>query len=159
MHNCSGATPKMGTRPHFVNSLSVMRTWFIRQREAPLSEQVGQLKRERDAATNRLALLAGELAQLKSSFETPPGDDLLDRYQIVPSASLSELGRPANSDWVITLKSPQDEGNWAVSPNGSAAFVDNPQMTILAPAMKAAMDAAPVINGARRLDIHQKGST
>ncbi len=96
-----------------------------------------------------------DLAQLKSSFETPPSDDLLERYKIVPSASLTELDRPANSEWVIALKSPQDESNWAISPNGSHAFVDNPQMTILAPAMKAALDAAPVVNGARRLDIHQ----
>jgi RNA polymerase sigma factor (sigma-70 family) len=93
-----------------------------------------------------------DIAQLKSYFETPVGDDLLERYQVVPTASLPQADREA-SDYVIALKSPQDDGNWAVSPGGSATFVDNPQMRILAPAMKAAMDAAPVINGTKSLDI------
>jgi RNA polymerase sigma factor (sigma-70 family) len=39
----------------------------LRQQQAPLAEQVQQLSRERDEATNRLALQADEIAQLKNN--------------------------------------------------------------------------------------------
>ncbi len=94
-----------------------------------------------------------ELAQLKPLFETPPADEVLERYKIVSPGS--PRGGENTNQWAITLRSPQDGGNWTVTPGGSSTFVDNAQMAILAPAMKAALDAAPVINGARRLDIHQ----
>lgn len=97
-----------------------------------------------------------DLAQLKSFFETPPDDEVLDRYKIVPPGGPQGADPAQNTnEWAITLKSPQDGGNWRVTPSGSSTFVDSPQMAILAPAMKAALDAAPVINGAKRLDIHQ----
>jgi len=39
----------------------------FQQRQAPLVEQLGQLQRERDDATNRLASLVDELAKTKTT--------------------------------------------------------------------------------------------
>jgi hypothetical protein len=97
-----------------------------------------------------------EVSQLKPFFDSPPGDDVLERYKMALAANpLASPGPGNTNDWVITLKSPQDGGNWHIGPGGSSTFSDDPQMAILAPAMKAAMDAAPLVNGTKRLDIHQ----
>jgi RNA polymerase sigma factor (sigma-70 family) len=48
---------------------STLRTQVqtLQQQQAPLNEQIQQLQHERDDATNRLAMLAGEMAETKSN--------------------------------------------------------------------------------------------
>src|SRR5438552_1984708 len=95
----------------------------------------------------RLSAASSDLAQLKPYFEKPPGDDVLQRYQIVPGNSVpgaNLLGDPA--DWLITLKSPVDaehDRQWALWRNGLSTFNESTEMEILAPAMKAMAGATP----------------
>jgi RNA polymerase sigma factor (sigma-70 family) len=93
-----------------------------------------------------------ELSQLTPYFDTPQPDEILTRYHIVPSSTIPQanvLGQ--QSGWLITLKTP-DTG--AIQAIGTSGFVGGSQdMDILAPAMKAAMDAAPLINNRKSLKL------
>src|SRR5207249_8674913 len=88
-----------------------------------------------------------------------PGDDVLQRYQIVPGNSVpgaNVLGDRA--DWLITLKSLVDaehDGQWALGRNVFSTFTESQDMEVLAPAMKAMADATPVIDGKKTMDMHQ----
>jgi RNA polymerase sigma factor (sigma-70 family) len=99
-----------------------------------------------------------EVLQLKPFFEEPPGDDILQHYQVVPVSS-NPLAGPSDRDgWVITPKSQQEGTFTALGQNGGVSHtVDSPEMRILAPAFQAMMDATPMINGRRSADIHQLG--
>lgn len=95
-----------------------------------------------------------EVAQLKACFDKPPSDEILERYKIVPANSIPFAGAPG--DWLITLKSPDtDSQEWA-SRSGTGGTAGGPisgEMAVLARAMKAAMEAAPKINGIKGIRI------
>ena len=59
----------VGTGIYETRQASTLRSKneLLQQQQAPLAGQIGQLQRERDDATNRLAALAEELAKAKSS--------------------------------------------------------------------------------------------
>jgi hypothetical protein len=125
----------------------------------------GAFLREADKALrNYLATNNGrfptELSQLKTYFEKSPPDEILQRYQITPANNIPEAtvtGAPA--DWLITLKSPDSGSLWTLGRNGlgGTSAEDAQEMAVLAPAMKAAFDAAPMINGRKSLSIEQLG--
>ena len=93
--------------------------------------------------------------QLKPFFETPPGDEVLLRYQVVPANS-NPLSK--TEGWVITPKYPEKGDFMALGQDGGVSHtVDSPEMRILAPAMRAMIEDTPVINGKRTGDIHQLG--
>ncbi|HTL55975.1 MAG TPA: hypothetical protein VL361_09865 [Candidatus Limnocylindrales bacterium] len=95
------------------------------------------------------------LSQLLPYFEIPPADDILSRYQIVPSSGAAPAGGPTETNWLITLKIPDSEAIQAVGKNGFAgsSAEDAQEMSILASAMKAAFDAAPLINGKKSIKL------
>jgi RNA polymerase sigma factor (sigma-70 family) len=98
-----------------------------------------------------------EVTKLTPYFDSVPPDDLLERFQIVPSSSLPQgnFGDKTN-DWFITPKSPIAGGAlWALGQTGVSGVHNYPAMDVLAPAIKALLDAAPVINGKKQVDIHQ----
>jgi hypothetical protein len=97
-----------------------------------------------------------DFAQLKTCFENPPIEEILQRYQVVPASSIPQAnvsGSPG--DWVITLKSPDSNAQSMLSRTGVAfsSQADSQEMAVLAPAMKAALDAAPTVNGSKRIRI------
>jgi RNA polymerase sigma factor (sigma-70 family) len=93
-----------------------------------------------------------ELSQLAPNFDTPQPDEILTRYHIVPSSTIPQADVTGQqSGWLITLKTP-DTG--AIQAIGTSGFVGGSRdMDILAPAMKAAMDAAPLINNRKSLKL------
>jgi RNA polymerase sigma factor (sigma-70 family) len=97
-----------------------------------------------------------DLSQLKPYFEKSPPDEILQRYHIVPANSNPQAnvsGAPDN--WLITLKSPDSDSLWALGRNGvgASSYENSQEMAILAPAMKALLDATPTINGSKRVKI------
>ena len=97
-----------------------------------------------------------DLSQLETCFENPPPDEILQRYHIVPANSIPTANLTgAPGDWLITLKSPDNEGLFWAGPNGFGGSGSGEDMTILAPAMKACFDAAPTINGRKNIDMQQ----
>lgn len=95
-----------------------------------------------------------EVSQLKPYFENPPGDDILDRYKIVPASSIPQANMSGDSSgWLITLKSPDSDALWFMNQNGAGASSPGDEMAILAPALKAAMDAATRINGNKKVSM------
>lgn len=99
-----------------------------------------------------------DLSQLKPYFTNPPGDDVLQRYQIVPGNSVPAANAMQDAgDWIITLKDPTDGSNWALGRTGVATFSSSDDMAILAPAMRALSDDTPIVNGKKHLDIHSLG--
>src|SRR5208337_3816560 len=84
-----------------------------------------------------------DLSQLKTYFENPPPDEILQRYHIVPASSVPMAGfSGAPGDWLITLKSPDSDGiSWA-RPSGMGVSSSGDDVAILAPVMKACFDAA-----------------
>jgi hypothetical protein len=99
-----------------------------------------------------------DLLELKSFFSDPVDDEALQRYQIVPAASVPQgnLAGPA-SDWLITLKNPQDDAALALGRNGVSSFSysNSPTMDILAPAIRALFDNTPVINGRKQINMKE----
>ncbi len=102
-----------------------------------------------------------DLSQLKPYFETTPGDDILQRYQIVPADSLSHANVTGNGDWLITLKAPIDEENdtlWTLGRSGlgGATYQFAKAFDILAPAIRALNAANPTDNNGRQsIDLSQ----
>jgi hypothetical protein len=100
-----------------------------------------------------------DLSQLKPYFDTPPGDDILQRYQIVPRDSVPFESN--SGDRFITQKTVVDEENDAqftlgVSGLGSATYQFAKAYKILAPAIQALAAAAPTnSNGGTVFDISQ----
>jgi RNA polymerase sigma factor (sigma-70 family) len=100
-----------------------------------------------------------EVGQLNSFLETPPGDDVLQRYQIVPASSLpaSALVAGNASDWVLIPRIQKPGAGWFVTKGSVTGFTDNRLLDILAPAMKAQFDAAPVVDGRKSPSIRDLG--
>ncbi len=98
-----------------------------------------------------------ELSQLKPYLEKPPGDDILQRYEIVPANSLPAASAARDAgDWLIRLKSNFAEENANVlGRNGFSTFVNSEPMAILAPAMRALAEDTPEVDGKKTIDIHQ----
>jgi hypothetical protein len=97
-----------------------------------------------------------ELSQLTPYFETTPEDEILGRYQIVPSSNVPNIGNPAESGgYLITLKQLDSDSLWALGKNGvgGTSVENSAEMTVLAPAMKAMFDATPTINGKKSASI------
>ncbi len=109
------------------------------------------------SATNS-NVFPSDLSQLKPFFNNPPPDEILQRYQIVPADSLPQASIAGNTgEWLITLKSPDSGSLSALGTNGVSGShydADN-SMGILAPAMEALLNATPVINGSRKVDIQR----
>ena len=101
-----------------------------------------------------------EVGQLSPFFETPPGDDLLRRYQIVPASSLPPSALIGNkSDWLLVPKQ-QETGagsGWFATKGSTTGFTANPLLDIIAPAMKAQFDAAPIVDGRKSTSIRDLG--
>ena len=98
-----------------------------------------------------------DFSQLKPYLEKPPGDEILQRYQIVPASSVPEAGGiiAGAGDWLITLKAPID-GKVALGRSGVSELNDTSgTIAILAPAMRALADDTPEVNGKKTMDIHQ----
>jgi RNA polymerase sigma factor (sigma-70 family) len=99
-----------------------------------------------------------DLAQLKPFFNSQPPDEILQRYQIVPADSLPQANISGQSGgWLITLKS-SDSGSFPMLGTngfGGTHYDEANSMGILAPAMKALMDATPTINGRKSIDLQQ----
>ncbi len=99
-----------------------------------------------------------DLSQLKLFFNNPPPDEILQRYEIVPADSLPQANISGNTGgWLITLKSPDSGALLALGTNGvgGSHYDAENSMGILAPAVKAALDAAPMINGRRNVELQQ----
>jgi RNA polymerase sigma factor (sigma-70 family) len=98
-----------------------------------------------------------DLSQLKPYVEKAPGDDILQRYQIVPASSVPEAGGiiAGAGDWLITLKAPID-GKLALGRSGVSELNDSSgTIAILAPAMRALAEDTPEVNGKKTMDMHQ----
>jgi RNA polymerase sigma factor (sigma-70 family) len=98
-----------------------------------------------------------DLSQLKPYLERPPGDDILQRYEIVPANSLPAASAMRDAgDWLIRLKSNfAEETENVLGRNGFSTFVNSEPMTILARAMRALAEDAPEVDGKKTMDIHQ----
>ena len=97
-----------------------------------------------------------EMSQLTPFFDAPPPDEILQRYHVVPKDSIPEatISGPSGG-WIITLKSPDTEALYMLGTNGVSGthHDESNSMGILAPAMKAALEAAPEINGRKGIDL------
>jgi RNA polymerase sigma factor (sigma-70 family) len=91
-----------------------------------------------------------ELSQLSLYFDTPPAEEVLTRYHVTPSSDPRET-----NGWVITLKSPDSEALYTLGKNGvsGSSVPESELLKILEPAMKACMDANPMINNRRAAKI------
>ncbi len=99
-----------------------------------------------------------EVAQLAPYFETYPGDELLQHYQIVPSKSVPQDGiGPGGGEWLITPKETYGDMSWMMGTNGPSAYsvTNAPFMNVLAPAIKAALADAPSVNGRKNVNLNQ----
>ncbi len=98
-----------------------------------------------------------KLSQLKPYFTNSPADDLLQRYQILPSTNVPQPIVGDAGEYVITPKYPANDAYWMLSTNGvsGTSYSNSDAMEILAPAMKALLANTPMINGRRYMDIHQ----
>ena len=86
-----------------------------------------------------------ELSQVKPYFETPPTEEMLERYQIMAAESMNHVLNAG--DWLITQRTPIDPENdtqWSLGRNGlgAASYRDAQALNTLAPAMKAFTAAA-----------------
>jgi RNA polymerase sigma factor (sigma-70 family) len=99
-----------------------------------------------------------EISQLKPFFAAAPDEAVLQRFQIVQRISLPAADVTGDAgDWLITPKNPSGSAIQYLGKSGVAGSDNSPAMAILAPAMKAMLDAAPTINGKKQADIHQLG--
>jgi RNA polymerase sigma factor (sigma-70 family) len=105
--------------------------------------------------TTKSGQFPSDVAQLKPFFDDAPPDDVLQRYQIVPASSMPHMNLSGPGGWFITLKTPDSGFEAALGKNGLAfsSQEDSQEMAILAPAMKAAMDAAPKVNGRKSIGL------
>jgi hypothetical protein len=98
-----------------------------------------------------------DLSQLTPYVVKPPGDDILQRYQIVSASSVPESGGiiAGAGDMLITLKDPID-GKVALGRSGVSELNDSSGIiAILAPAMRALAADTPAVDGKKTMDIHQ----
>ena len=95
-----------------------------------------------------------DLSQIKPYFENPSFAEMLDRYQIVPAKSFPQAA-DMGGDWLISLKVKDSRSTTVLGQTGTDGFDSSEEMVTLASAMKAALDATPMINGNRKMDIHQ----
>jgi len=142
--------------------------------EADLRKAFGNLRRHgerRFLETMQMALVKyskanneqfpTELSQLKPYFETTPGDDILQRYQIVPADNMPHANFGGNGDWFIALKTPIDEENdtpWTLGRSGlgGAIYQFAKAFETLAPAIRSLTAATPTnVNGRRSIDLSQ----
>jgi len=115
---------------------------FLRDAEAALMKYL---------ATNNNAFPT-EMSQLKPFFKDLPSDEILERYKIVPAESLPQADLTAHpGDWLITLKTPDSPSLWTLSKRGVSGSSYDDSMRILAPALTAAIEAAPSINGGKHI--------
>ncbi len=97
-----------------------------------------------------------DLSQLDSYFDDPSVANILQqRYKIVPAKSIPQAGE--QGDWLITLKVQDSGSQWGLGQQGvtGTSAEDFDTMAILAPAMQAAIDAAPTINGSKKITMQQ----
>jgi hypothetical protein len=120
---------------------------FLMMMEAPLLKYIETNKK-----------FPTELSELKTYVEKPIGDEILERYQIVPASTLpvASLGRDAG-DYLITLKAPEEGGQQTLGRNGYSTFVNSEPMAILAPAMRAMAEDTPQVDGKKTMDMHKLG--
>jgi RNA polymerase sigma factor (sigma-70 family) len=96
---------------------------------------------------------------LKPYFDSPPTDEMLRRYHVVPGSSVPHPN--LDSDWVIAVQStldPESNNQMVLGRKGqSGSALEMDTATILAPAMKALMDNTPEVGGKRSVDIRELG--
>ena len=102
-----------------------------------------------------------DLSKLASYFENATEVDILQqRYQIVPANSIPQANmNEKQGDWLITLKVPDSGSQWGLGKAGvsGTSAEDSDALAVLAPAMNAALAAAPQINGSKRVTMEQVG--
>jgi RNA polymerase sigma factor (sigma-70 family) len=102
-----------------------------------------------------------DLSQLAPYFDDPSSANILQqRYQIVPATNIPQANIDGKQgDWLITLKVQDSGSQWGLGQNGvsGTSAEDSDTMAVLAPAIKAAMDAAPQINGSKNVTMQQVG--
>jgi RNA polymerase sigma factor (sigma-70 family) len=102
-----------------------------------------------------------DLSQLAPYFDDPSSANILQqRYQIVPANNIQQANIDGKQgDWLITLKVQDSGSQWGLGQNGVGATSaeDSDTMAILAPAIQAAMNAAPQINGSKNVTMQQVG--
>jgi hypothetical protein len=99
-----------------------------------------------------------ELSQLKAYAEKPLGDDILERYQIVPASTLPQASSINDAgDYLITLKVPEEGVQNTLGRSGFSTFVNSEPMAILSPAMKAMAEDTPQVDGKKTMDIRNLG--
>jgi RNA polymerase sigma factor (sigma-70 family) len=100
-----------------------------------------------------------DFSKLEPYFEDPSMAKVLQqRYQIVPANNIPQANLEGKQgDWLITLKVQDSGSQWGLGRFGvsGTSSEDSDTMAILAPAMKAAMDAAPQINGSKSITMQQ----
>jgi RNA polymerase sigma factor (sigma-70 family) len=90
--------------------------------------------------------LPADLLQVRSNFDPPVEDAILQRYEIVPAASLPTLTLQELDGWVITQKAPVDmeyDSRLAAGPAmwGSGSFEQSEMVKTLTPALRAYAEA------------------
>jgi RNA polymerase sigma factor (sigma-70 family) len=96
------------------------------------------------------------VSALKPFLDPAADDEMLNQYQIVPSSELPQgnLGGATN-EFYITPKSPAPGGAlWALGRSGLSGMHNSAAMDVLAPAVKALLEAAPLVNGKKEANIH-----
>ena len=99
-----------------------------------------------------------DLTKLAPYYENYPGDELVQRYQIVPAGQVPQLNSAGNSgEWNITPRYAVGDGRWALDANGVSGYSQKyaAAMQVLAPAMQALYANTPMINGRKQIDPHQ----
>jgi len=87
----------------------------LRQQQAPLTEQLQQLQRERDDATNRLAVLLAENAQLNS------GQGTMELLKL--RGEVTQLKQSADENENLKMKIQELEGYWNNTTNSLPQFL------------------------------------
>jgi len=100
-----------------------------------------------------------DVSKLASYFENSSEVDILQqRYQIVPANNIPQADIDGKQgDWLITLKVQDSGSQWGLGKAGvsGTSAEDSDAMAILAPAMNAALAAAPQINGKKSITMEQ----
>jgi len=145
------AKGNLGTENDFRTAFSTLRDWAVRNF---LQRMSAALHKYKETHNDDVPL---DLSQLKPYFETPPSDEMLQRYQIVSSKVLPSFfaeGR-GGQEWSVTLKEVIDGDNDALfelgrnGGVGSASYRDVTALKVLQPAMQAFMANAPTNAGGR----------
>ncbi len=93
-----------------------------------------------------------DLSQLQPYFETPVDPAILNRWEILPQSALPN--QSMGGDWVITEKSPVDQGldmRWAIGPNGfGSTSYPKPGVDALAATLQPAIKAYAAANNGQQ---------